>query len=453
MLGTMFGFGRRADKEAEDDAQDAAMVGPHTPKSKGKKSILHRLGWYADAGIILALGVGGFMLLQLLAPQPQISEAPDRTPYVTVLTAELQSGPVLVKGFGVVRSRAEIGLAAQVSGQVVFVSPDFEVGGEFKKGDVLVQIDPRLYEANLTQAEANRDAGKANLAFAESQVKRNKNLAQQGFTAKQRFDELVARRDEANANMARLNALVDQAQLDLEHATIIAPFDGRVRTESVDQGTYLSVGREIGQIFATDALEVSVPLSDQEAALLPDLWQGETVSTKLKASLTASFGGEKYRWDGYVHRAAANIDTGTRTLNVVVRVENPFQQGTPVSSSTNELRSASTAPPLLVGMYATVEMEGRTLDRFVVLPREALRDEDTIWVVDANNTLRIRPVDVVQKRGDEVTVVSETITADTRIVTSTLTVVVNGMNVRILDRSQDPQAVSQAIGTGRSLVQ
>ena len=447
----MFGFGRRADKEAENDSQDNAMAGPNAPKSKGKKGILHRLGWYADAGIILALGVGGFVLLQLLAPQPQISDAPDRTPYVTVLTAEVRSGPVMVKGFGVVRSRAEIGLAAQVPGQVVYVSPNFEVGGEFKKGDVLVQIDPRVYEANLVQAEANRDAGKANLAFAESQVRRNKNLAQQGFTAKQRFDELVAKRDEAKANMARLNALVDQAQLDLEHATITAPFDGRVRTESVDQGTYLSIGSQIGQIFATDAVEVSVPLSDQEAALLPDLWHGETADTKLKATLTARFGGEKYRWDGYVHRAAANIDTGTRTLNVVVRVDNPFQPGTPLAETADGNRTVSTAPPLLVGMYATVEMEGKTLDRFVVLPREALRDDDTIWIVDAKNTLRIRPVDVVQKRGDEVTIVSENVSGTTRVVTSALSVVVDGMSVRILDRSQDPQTVSQMNGASGSL--
>ena len=65
MLGTMFGFGRRADRETTENAQDSALIGPQIPKSGRKPGILRRLGWYADAGIILAIGAGGFMLLQL----------------------------------------------------------------------------------------------------------------------------------------------------------------------------------------------------------------------------------------------------------------------------------------------------------------------------------------------------------------------------------------------------
>ncbi len=442
----MFGFGRKADKDRQEASEN-----PDSGQKPKKRGILYRLGWYADAAIILAIGFGGFMLLQILAPQPQITDAPDRTPFVEVMVATVERGPVRIKGFGVVQSRAEIGLAAQVAGQVVFVSPNFKSGGEFKKDDLLVQIDPRVYEANLTQAEANREAGKASLAFAEAQVARNKNLAKQGFTAKQRFDELVAQRDEAKANMARLEALVDQAKLDLEHATIVAPFDGRVESESVDEGTYLSVGREIGQIFATDAVEVDVPLSDEEAALLPDLWNGgKDTARTLSATLTASYGGRLYRWDGYVDRAAANIDTGTRTLSVVVRVDDPFTPGRPVKKANGALSGVATPPPLLVGMYATVEMEGRQLARFITLPREALRDNDTIWKVTDDDVLRIQRVDVIQKRGNEVTIVSDDLTSESRIIVSALTVVVDGMKVRILDRTGDPQAVSNASTAVRS---
>ncbi len=447
----MFGFGRRADRDRQAASDNPAAGNADSGGKPGKKGILHRLGWYADAAVILAIGVGGFLLLQLLAPQPTISDAPDRTPFVEVMEAKIDSGPVQVRGYGIVRSRAEIGLAAQVAGQVVFVSPDFKSGGEFKKGDVLVQIDPRVYEANLVQAEANKDAGKATLAFAESQVARNKNLAKQGFTAKQRFDELVSRRDEAKANLARLDALVDQAKLDLEHATIVAPFDGRVEREDVDEGTYLSVGSEIGRIFATDAVEVFVPLSDEEAALLPDLWNGKDEShPKLKATLFARYGGARYKWTGYVDRAAANIDTGTRTLNVVVRVDDPFTPGTPVEEATTG-QSVGTPPPLLVGMYATVDMEGKNLDRFAILPREALRDGDTIWKVNKDRTLKIQKVDVVQKRGNEVTIVSDQIDDGSQIITSALTVVVDGMKVRILDRTRDPQTVSEAPSSARSI--
>lgn len=448
----MFGFGRKKDKEREEAEANASPDLSESGKKPKKRGILYRLGWYADAAIILAVGFGGYTMLQILAPQPTISDAPDRTPFVEVITAEIKSGPVIVKGYGVVRSRAEIGLAAQVAGQVVFVSPDFKSGGEFRKDDILVQIDPRTYEANLTQAEANKKAGEASLAYAESQVNRNRELAKQGFTAKQRFDQLISLRDEAQANMARLEALVDQAKLNLEHATIIAPFDGRVESENVDEGTYLSIGAEIGQIFATDAVEVSVPLSDEEASLLPNLWNGAADNTKkLKATLTASYGGERYQWTGYVDRAAANIDTGTRTLNVVVRVDDPFKVGKVVRRDSTS-SSLTTPPPLLVGMYATVEMEGKELDRYVTLPREALRDNDTIWRVNADNELKIQPVSVVQKRGNEVTVVSDRIVADTRVIISALTVVVDGMKVRILDRTRDPQAVSQADMPIRSLM-
>lgn len=424
----MLGFGRR--KEPAGGSKRAGLI--------------KRLGWYFDSLVILGIGVGGFMLLQLFAPRPQLEEPPSRVPVVDVITAQIESGPLRIRGHGVVRPRAEITLAAQVAGRIVDVSPQFVSGGQFKHGDILVQIDPRIYEANLKQAEANKRAAEAALKFAELQIARTEPLAKKGFAAKEKFEQLISQRDEAEATVLQNDARIDEAKINLEHSSVAAQFDGRVESESTDIGAYVSVGQQLGTIFATDMVEITIQLSDDEAFLLPDMWSSNTAAQfdSLKATVTTSYGAGKWVWDGYVHRAEATIDQGTRTIDVVVRVDDPFRRGRHVVAKGSSAKLVGTPPPLLSGMYATVEMEGIDLNRFVTIPREALRDDDTIWIVENSNILRELPITVIQKRGNRATIRSAQIADDTLIITSALTVMNDGMAIRVLN-TLEMDALSQ----------
>ena len=424
----MLGFGRR--KETAGGSKRVGWV--------------KRLGWYFDSLVILGIGVGGFMLLQIFAPRPQLEEPPSRVAVVDVVPAKIESGPLRIRGHGVVRPRAEITLAAQVSGRIVEVSPQFVSGGQFTKGDVLVQIDPRIYEANLKQAEANKRAAEASLAFILQQIKRTEPLAKKGFAAKEKFDQLLSQRDEAEATVLQNEARIDEAKINLEHSTVVAQFDGRVESENTDVGAYVNVGQQLGTIFVTDAMEITIQLSDDEAFLLPDMWSQnvEAQFDSLDATVTTTYGTGKWVWDGYVHRAEATIDQGTRTVDVVVRVDDPFRRGQHVVKKDSSTRPVGTPPPLLSGMYATVEMEGISLNRFVTIPREALRDNDTVWIVENDNTLRELDVAVIQKRGDRATIRSPVLDDGTLIITSALTVMNDGMQIRVLN-TLDMDALSQ----------
>jgi RND family efflux transporter MFP subunit len=434
---------RRARASRQQEQEEERAIAP-PPKPK-KRSFLNRLGRYADSVVILGIGFAGYTLLQIMAPQTELVDPPDRTPIVDVTPANIQSGPITVIGNGVVKARADISLSAQVSGQIVEVSPAFVSGGEFKLGDTLLVIDQRIYEANFAEAEANKRAAEANLVFMNKQIERLEPLHKKGFTTKEKFEQTVSQRDEAEAQIMRTEALLDQARVNLEHATVVAPFDGRVENEAIDIGAFVGVGQELGRIFATDAIEVNVPLSDKEAALLPNLWSqsGIDKSERLAAKVITNYGAGRYQWIGYVDRAQATIDPGTRTVNVVVRVDDPFQQGRPIASDSAGI-ALNAPPPLLVGMYATVEMEGMSLNRYVIAPREALRDDNTVWVVNGDSVLTSVPVTVVQKRGDRVSLIAPDLHDNAAIVTSALSIMTDGMQVRILNADGAPTFPSDA---------
>jgi len=217
------------------------------------------------------------------------------------------------------------------------------------------------------------------------------------------------------------DARLDDTRTRLARTTIAAPFDGRVRTKMADLGQYVAPGQTVAAIYSTDAVEVVVPLSWREAVLLTDLWARESRQGRgpgLPATVSAAFGGQRYQWDGYVDRTEGTLDEATRTVNVVVRVLQPYG-------------AAEGRPPLMVGTFTEVDLQAMALDRYVVLPRATLREGDTVWIVE-QGTVRVREVEVVQEVDEEI-YVTNGITENDRVITSTLAVMTEGMTVRVAE--------------------
>ena len=136
----------------------------------------------------------------------------------------------------------------------------------------------------------------------------------------------------ARAELKRAEALLADARLALSRTRVTAPFDGHVREESVDVGQIVGAGQTVGRLFASAAVEVVVPLSDTEAALIPGLWELKAGDGEqgVQALVAARYGEGKYAWKGYVDRGETSVDELTRTIDVVVRVPDPFSAGIPV---------------------------------------------------------------------------------------------------------------------------
>jgi RND family efflux transporter MFP subunit len=387
--------------------------------------------WRVVALAILAAGVAGFIGLQVFKPRPQVRPPAKELPIVQVAPMTFREGALSVTGNGLVKARAEVGLATEVSGRVVYVSPALVTGGAFARDETLIRLDPEPFRAALAQATAERVAAEAALRLAEQLLKRTEGLIERNYLSRQTLDERVASRDQARASLDRATALEKQRRIDLARAEIRAPFKGRVLCERVDAGETVQPGKELARIFADDVLEVAVSLTDRDMALIGDAWQ-RARATSAPATLSVEHGGIPYRWPARVDRVEAAVDSATRTFSIIVRVDSPNARGKPT------VAGAPPGPPLLVGMYATVVIEGRDVGRYAVFPRRGLRNADQVWIVGPNDKVAIKSVQILRETEELVVASADGIAQDARVIVSELRVVTEGMAVRIVEGDASP---------------
>ena len=389
------------------------------------------------AGAILAacLAVAGVMVAQ--RPEPARRPVPSRVPFAVTAPVVAGVGALLVHGAGTVRPRAQIDVAAEISGRVEWVAPAFQSGGRVRQGQLLFRIDDADYRNRVEQARANVAVQRVELLrvteearIARSQYERFKRL-RNGSEFAAETSPLVLwepQLEAAEAALARDRAVLAEAELRLSRTEVRAPFAGAVRTESVDVGQFVAAGEGVAQLYAADAVEVVVPLSDVDAALVPGLWELEAgnADRRVPAGVVAEYGDARYAWAGYVDRVETALDEQTRTLDVIVRVPNPFAAGAPQGSNADH--AATGAPPLLLGMFVEVRIQGRRPDEYFQVPRPALRPGDEVWVV-RDGAIHIVPVRVLQRADDDVFVTGALETGEPAVVGG-IQIATEGMLVR-----------------------
>jgi RND family efflux transporter MFP subunit len=299
-------------------------------------------------------------------------------------------------------------------------------GGEFRKGDRLLRIDPVDYELAVTLARARVKDSESLLKVAEEEAASAKEEWQLLYQNNKDIDKeppaLVAKEPQLAAAKARLaadRADLQKAKLNLKRTELKAPFDGRVSDESVDIGQYVSAGRTLATLFSTRAAEIVVPFDDESLFWfdVPGFTPGNGDGSPVR--VVARIAGRDLSWSGKIMRAEGKLDERTRMVNVVVRVEKPY----------------ATKPPLVAGLFVTVEIEGHTLENAAVIPRAALRKNSTVWVVQKGGELVFRQVDVARLDTDRAILRSGLKDGD-MVVTSGLKAVTNGMQVRIAPQSE-----------------
>ena len=382
-----------------------------------------RKSFLVAAGILLG-AVAIALIMIRLRPEPPLREPPSRVPFVTTASAVPGEGAIPVYGAGTVRPRAEIDVAAQINGKVAWVSPSFQGGGRVSQGQTLFRIDDADYRNRVQQAQANVAAGQVALLQAEEDAR----IAREEYelyrkrepnAASGAANPLTLRQPQleaARAALARDSAALGDAELALSRTEVLAPFTGIVRRESVDLGQFVAAGQGVGRLYASDAVEVVVPLSDAEAALIPNLWglRAGDGNRGVRVTVIAEYGEQNPERDGYVDRAEAALDEQTRTIDVVVRVPRPF---------------SGNGPPLLVGQFVEVEIEGVAPERYFTVPRAALRTGNEVWALRDDNTVTIVPVQVLQ-RSDETVYVTGGLEAGQAVVVSGIQIATDGMVVR-----------------------
>ncbi len=402
-----------------------------------------RLKSYLVAAGILAGAVVLASILVSLAPEPERVEQPPQIPFVQSAQVVVGAGAIPVYGAGTVRPSAEIDITSQVSGRVDWMNPSFHSGGRIKAGDTIFRIEQEDYQYRLREAMADLEDRKVALlearelaVVARTEYEQYSGRQRESGSTVTQASPLVLREPQlkaAQAALKREEARVAEAKLALARTSVKAPFDGYVREESVDIGQFLTVGQVVGRLFAADAVEVVLPLSDANTALIPGLWelQAGDAKQRVDARVIARYADAHYAWNGYVDRAEASLDKQTRTIDVILRVPEPFSAGTLVGSQ-DHIRQA---PPLLVGKFVEVEIEGLTPERYFRIPRSALQPGNEVWVIGDEQGVGIVPLQVLQRSNDEI-FVTGALEEGQAVITGGIQFATEGMRVRSLDTGQ-----------------
>lgn len=383
--------------------------------------------------LVLVGGVAGFVAMGALTPQPE--EREDVVEALPVLTASATSGTanLTVQAQGEATPRAAVVLASEVSGRIAAVDPDFLAGGRFARGDVLIRLDPRDFDLRVVQAQANVAEARTALLTEQSQAEtaalEARDLGLEGVS------DLTLRRPqvaEAEARLASAEASLAEARLSRSRAEIRAPFPGRVKSKSVDVGTYVSPGTMLGEIFSSDVMEVPLALTDSDLARL-DLgigFQAIADDPGPLVRLNATIADRPHSWTGRIVRTDSGFDTETRVLFAFVEVVDPYGEG------------SDNGTPLAAGLFVTAEIEGRRIENAVIIPRTGLRGTDTVYVARDDDTMEVRSVTVAYSDRDRA-VLTAGLEPGESVITSPVRGAADGMKIQAVD--------SQALADNGSL--
>ncbi|CAM2961471.1 MexH family multidrug efflux RND transporter periplasmic adaptor subunit [Pseudoalteromonas atlantica] len=309
-------------------------------------------------------------------PEPAKSVAPN----VLVINAVPSTYQAYVSGHGEAKAHWALSLKAQVKGEITNMSEQFATGNVVKKGQVLAQIDNTEYLQAVASAKAT--LADAKLALQEEQDLGNqaKREWQRSGVTQAPSSPLVFRTlqlEAAQATADNAQYALQTAQRDEKNTHISAPFDAVILSRDVDLGTYVSIGDTLATLNSTDKVEISVPLSLSQWQNLASDKSGEVILSDVTT---------QNQWQGYIARFEQHLDDSSRQRSVVVALDKPFEQAT----------------PLLPGTFLAVQIAGKALNNVIKLPASAVSQEGLIWYVNEQNTLMSIQAQKLFERGDYV---------------------------------------------------
>lgn len=381
---------------------------------------------------VLVLAVAAVGAFALVATAPSVESVPPERALTVVraIEARPQTVHLTVRSQGTVAPRSETELVPEVTGPVVWISPSLASGGFFEKDEPLLRIDPLDYEAAVARARAALARAGGEARHAASELERQRGLAEKKVGSSSQLSNARRAGTVGEAALEEARVALEQAERDLARTEIRAPFEGRVRSERVDLGQFVTRGQSVGTLYATDFVEVRLPIADTQLAFLevPSFRRGDSEGPRV--TLRANFAGAEREWTGRIVRTEGEIDPKSRMVHVVARVADPYGAEGTVGTTA-----------LAVGLFVRAEIEGRIAEDVIVLPRSAMRDDERIVVIDGDDRLRFRDVEVLRIERDDVLIRTE-LEPGERICVSPLQVIVDGMRVKPIEERapRDPRA-------------
>jgi len=394
---------------------------PPIPRRSAKSKLVRTLL------VIVILAAAAVGARHISTTRPKARQQPPRTAaaLVEVTVVQPASEQIVLQAMGTVVPAREITLAAQVSGEVVQVHPEFVEGGFLAEGSEVLRIDPLDYQLAVTrlQGEVASARFELDLELGRQDVARREwDLLNAGKPTAPGEADLALRKPhlaKARAELAAAEANLRQAEINLARTTLRAPFNALVRTRHVERGSQVSPQTALATLVGTDTfwVQTAVAVDRLQWFALP-AQPGEPGARAVVHHGREGVAGQTR--EGRVVRLLGDLEPDGRMARVLVAVPDPLDRSRP----------AGERLPLLIGDYVRVEIQGHSIDGVYRIPRSALRDNTHVWVATDQNRLDIRTV-AVAWRDTETVLVQSGLEPGERLIISDLSAPVGGMALRI----------------------
>jgi len=394
---------------------------------------------------LAVIAAGAAAALWLMETGPQATPRPKvrNATLVTCRTVDYSAQQTVIAGMGTIAAASTVELKPRVNGEIVELNGNLVPGGYFRKGQTLLKIDPTDYR--LTVRELATDVAKAE---SDLQLEQGNQLIAQkeykllGETVSDQERALILRRPQLENLRAALEAAqtkLDQARVDLARTEIKAPFNAVVQSREANLGTRASESIVLTTLVGIDVywVEVSVPVSQLRWIRIPQTEKDEGALVRIYD--TAAWGDGVFR-QGRVIRLKSDLESQGRMARLLIQVKDPLslQPG------------HSDQPRMMIGSYVRVEIEGNIVASAAAIKREYIRNGNSVWVMDADGNLAIRPVKIAF-RGTDRLIVTGGIDPGEQMVISDLSAPVAGMSLRTADDTTGQTATRElAIQDGQS---
>ena len=355
-------------------------------------------------------------------------------PLVEVIKPEIISHQTTVSVMGNVIAAQSVNLTPRISGMVQWVSPNFIEGGILKTGEPLVELDPTDYKIAIVQSQNDLAKAQFNLKLEQGQqviVRREYQLL--GAELSGQEQELVLRKPHLNAAKAALasaESALKLARLNLERTRPVAPFNAIITTRNANVGAWMSAfstGTPLAKLVGIDSfwINASIPVDKLSWIKIPGI--NSQTGSMAKITYEAAWGKGVYR-TGTVKRLQAELEPEGRMAKLIIQVDDPLCQ----KIENKQL------PPLMLGTYLRVEIDGITLDDVIKLPETTLRDAQQLWLMTDKQTLDVRTVKPLWSEQGFVYLDKAQLPDNAQIIISDLSTPVPGMLVHT-DESAKPK--------------